>query len=47
MPTMFLRLFMTGGADGMNILLASDWYHDIGEIGLALDEGLASEDDGN
>jgi aminoacylase len=32
-----------GGADGMNRLLQSDWFHEI-KIGLALDEGLASED---
>lgn len=35
----------TGGADGMGVLLASQWYTSIGEIALALDEGLASEDD--
>jgi aminoacylase len=33
-----------GGADGMGRLLASDWYHGV-TIDLALDEGLASEDD--
>lgn len=35
----------TGGRDGMGVLLQSEWYKSIGEIGLALDEGLASEDD--
>ena len=33
-----------GGADGMGILLSSDWYSDI-TLALALDEGLASEED--
>lgn len=34
-----------GGRDGMEVLLTSNWYHSLGSIGLALDEGLASEDD--
>ena len=33
-----------GGGDGMGRLLASDWYHGV-KIDLALDEGLASEED--
>lgn len=33
-----------GGAEGMSIMLASEWYQSV-EIGIALDEGLASEDD--
>lgn len=35
----------TGGVAGMGTLMESDWYSEI-KIGLALDEGLASEDDG-
>ena len=33
-----------GGTDGMCVLLASSWYSTL-DIALALDEGLASEDD--
>jgi aminoacylase len=33
-----------GGADGMSIMLSSEWYQSI-DVGIALDEGLASEDD--
>jgi aminoacylase len=33
-----------GGSGGMGVLLSSDWYSEV-QIDLALDEGLASEDD--
>ena len=33
-----------GGADGMGLLLSSDWYSNV-TLALALDEGLASEED--
>lgn len=33
-----------GGVDGMNVMLQSDWFSSL-NIGLALDEGLASEED--
>ena len=33
-----------GGADGMQILLASEWFKTI-KVGIALDEGLANEGD--
>lgn len=33
-----------GGAEGMSVMLASEWYKGV-NIGIALDEGLASEDD--
>lgn len=33
-----------GGADGMDILITSDWFKEI-NIGLAFDEGLATESD--
>lgn len=33
-----------GGAEGMNVMLESEWFRSL-KIGLALDEGLASEGD--
>jgi len=33
-----------GGVDGMNILIQSDWFSNL-SVALAMDEGLASEDD--
>ncbi|KAI9005676.1 ACY1-like metalloprotease [Hyaloraphidium curvatum] len=34
-----------GGADGMGVLMSSAWFKSVGELALALDEGLASEGD--
>ena len=35
-----------GGADGMNVLMQSDWFNSTGgKVDLVLDEGLASESD--